>query len=111
MATLTDVVNTVNQLTASLSAASNQTSKLHRQTGEFVQLLERIPEGPGRLRLDWPELVQPTIGFGRGLSLSGGYQPGVRVGPTFLNYATTFLGFGASGYETANDRVSGGPYG
>jgi hypothetical protein len=111
MATLVDLVNVVNQLSDSLRSASDQTSKLHRQTGEFVQLLERIPETPGRLTLEQPVYQPPTIGFGRGLSLSGGYQPGIRVGPTFLNYATTFLGFGASGYESANDRVSGGPYG
>jgi hypothetical protein len=111
MATLVDLTNQMNAFGDAIGAASGQTSILHRQTGELVQMTERIAEARGRLTLEAPVYQPPTIDSGRGISLLTGYRPGVRVGPTFLNYATTFLGFGASGYESANSRVSGGPYG
>ncbi len=103
MATLVDVVETVNQLTTALNAASDSTSKLLRETGSFVEIAREI-EGPGRLSLTRPEPIFPTIDSGRSESLLRGFVPGIGISRTFLNYASTFLGFGASGFEESISR-------
>ena len=105
MATLVDLTNQMEAFGAAVSSASDQTSKLLRTTGELVEVGPFAGQGPGRLSLTPLQVSQPTIGFGRGESLLGGFQPGINVGPTFLNYASTFLGFGASGYEETTTRA------
>jgi hypothetical protein len=107
MATLVDLTNQIQDLADSLAGANNSASDLVRTTGELVEI-GPIPQTRGRLTLEQPVYQPPTIGFGRGISLQTGYIPGLDVGPTFLNYASTFLGFGNTGYYTSESRAGGG---
>lgn len=111
MATLVDLVNQMQALADVIGGANNAATKLVRTTGELVEIGPLTGQAPGQLTLTRPEPVVPTIGFSRGIPLLTGFQPGIDVGPNFLNYASTFFGFGASGFGSATSRISGGPFG
>lgn len=105
MSTLVDLTNQMNALAGAISGANDHADKLLRTTGSLVEIGPFTGEGRGQLSLVPLQQQIPTIGFSRGTPLLGGFRPGLDIGPTFLNYASTFLGFGASGFEETTTRA------
>ena len=106
MATLVDLTNQMNALTDAISGANDSMDALTRNTGSLVQAGFPTPATRGQLSLEPLGQQTPTISTSRdALSLLTGFFAGLDVGPTFLNYASTFLGFGASGFEETTTRA------
>jgi hypothetical protein len=106
MATLVDLTNQMEAFAGAITGANSQADKLLRTTGSLVEVGPPMGQGPGRLSLTRPEPFVPTIGASRGFDiLSAGFQPGLDIGPTFVNYAYIIWGRGATGYEESITRA------
>jgi len=107
MATLVDLTKQMVAFGNAIGATRSHADKLVRTTGELTQI-QFQPPTLGRLTLEQPVYRPPTIDASRAFDTQQGFIPGVGISRTFLNYASTFLGFGNTGYYTTDSRASGG---